>query len=206
MSLPYALLGLINYQPTTGYELKATFNKSVHFFWNATLPQIYRTLNQMEKKGWLTLTLEHQNGKPSRKVYHITKSGRKEFKRWLAEPPEMPELRNAMLIKIFFGSQMKLSQFAAHLRAWREYHANLLQRYEKEVPSVIKRYAHATGAFKDALYWTLTLNYGRKVDRTVLEWCDEALKQTEDQGTKESSRKKPASPLHTLRKTLIRRD
>ena len=54
MSLPHALLGLINYQPTTGYELKATFNRSIHFFWNATLPQIYRTLNQMEKKGWLT--------------------------------------------------------------------------------------------------------------------------------------------------------
>jgi DNA-binding PadR family transcriptional regulator len=206
MSLPYALLGLINYQPTTGYELKATFNKSIHFFWNATLPQIYRTLNQMEKKGWLTVTVEHQNGKPSRKVYHITKSGREEFKRWLAEPPEVPETRNAMLIKIFFGSHMNPSQFAAHLRAWREYHAHLLQRYEKEVPSVIKQYAHATGAFKDAPYWTLTLNYGRKVDRMVLEWCDEALKQIEDKGKRESSRKKLESPPKKLKKKLVRGD
>lgn len=46
MSLPHALLGLLNYRPATGYELKGTFTKSIHFFWNATLPQIYRTLKQ----------------------------------------------------------------------------------------------------------------------------------------------------------------
>jgi len=200
MSLSHALLGLINYRPATGYELKATFNKSIHFFWNATLPQIYRTLNQMEKEGWLTLTVEHQNGKPSRKVYHITKSGREEFKRWLAEPPEVPELRNAMLIKIFFGSHMKPSQFAAHLLAWREYHENLLRRYEKEVPSVIRQYANATGAYEDAPYWTLTLDYGRKVDRMVLEWCDEALKQIEGR------RKKSSSPPEKWRKKGVRGD
>jgi DNA-binding PadR family transcriptional regulator len=193
MSLPHALLGLINYQPKTGYELKATFDKSIHFFWNATLPQIYRTLTQMEKKGWLTLTVEHQNGKPSRKVYHCTKAGQDEFKRWLAEPPEMPETRNAMLIKIFFGQHMKPFQFAAHLRAWREVHANLLQRYEQEVPLVIKQYAQATGAMKDAPYWNLTLDYGRKVDRMVIEWCDEALKQVEEKSQKEPHQKKSES-------------
>jgi len=193
MSLSHALLGLINYRPTTGYELKATFDKSIHFFWNATLPQIYRTLTQMEKRGWLTLTVKHQNGKPSRKVYHITKAGQEEFKRWLTEPPEMPETRNPMLIKIFFGNHMKPSQFAAHLRAWREDHANLLQRYEKEVPSVIKQYAHATGAFKDTLYWSLTLGYGRKVDRMVLDWCDETLKQIKDKSGKDSRQKKSLS-------------
>jgi DNA-binding PadR family transcriptional regulator len=202
MSLSHALLGLINYQHATGYELKATFNKSIHFFWNATLPQIYRTLNQMEKRGWLTLKVEHQNGKPSRKVYDITKAGREEFERWLTEPPEMPEPRNAMLIKIFFGNHMKPSQFAAHLKAWREYHANLLQRYEEEVPSVIKRYANATGAFGDAPYWTLTLDYGRKVDRVVLEWCNEALRQIEDKSGKDARPKKSVSPRKKMRQKL----
>ena len=202
MSLSHALLGLINYRPTTGYELKNTFNKSIHFFWNATLPQIYRTLNQMEKQGWLTPTVEHQDGKPSRKVYHITKAGRDEFERWLNEPLEVPELRNAMLIKIFFGNQMNPSQFATHLRAWREYHAHLLQQYEKEIPAVIKRYAHATGALQDAFYWTLTLDYGRRLDRMVLQWCDEALKQIEDTpGTKRARRNRHPFP-RKLRKTV----
>src|SRR3974377_1257947 len=101
MSLPHALLGLINYKPATGYELKATFKESIHFFWNATLPQIYRTLNEMEAKGWLTYTVEHQDGKPSRKVYQVTKSGRGEFLRWLGEPAEETAHRHALMIKVF---------------------------------------------------------------------------------------------------------
>ena len=60
MSLPHALLGLISYQPSTGYELRTTFTESVQFFWSATLPQIYRTLNQMESQGWLTVRLNHR--------------------------------------------------------------------------------------------------------------------------------------------------
>ena len=202
MSLPHALLGLINYQPTTGYELKATFNKSIHFFWNATLPQIYRTLNQMEKKGWLTLTVEHQDGKPSRKIYHITKSGQREFKRWLAEPPKIPQLRNDMLIKVFFGNQMDPVQFAAHLSKWRDYHAHLLKRYGNEIPSVIDQYARTTGAIEDAHYWTLTLNYGRKLDGGVLEWCNEALRQIETKRKKGSSQKKSILSSKKLEKEL----
>ena len=206
MSLPHALLGLIHYGPATGYELKATFDNSIHFFWNATLPQIYRTLSQMEEKGWLTLKVEHQNGKPSRKVYDVTKAGREEFKRWLSEPPEMPELRNAMLIKIFFGNHMQPSQFAAHLKAWREHHENLLKRYEEEVPSVIQKCVLDTGAVDDAPYWALTLDYGKRMDRMVLEWCDEVLKRIKDKGRKDSGQKKSASLPSQLRKKLVRRD
>ena len=202
MSLPHALLGLLNYQPTTGYELKATFTKSIHFFWNATLPQIYRTLTQMEKKGWLTMTLEPQAGKPSRNVYHITKAGQGELRRWLAEPLGIPELRNAMLIKVFFGNQIEPSQFTAHLREWRQYHALLLERYEKEIPSVIKQYANATLAFKDAPYWAFTLDYGKRIDRMVLEWCDEVLRQIEDKGKKGSHQKKSTFPSKKLRGKL----
>ena len=202
MSLAHALLGLLNYQPTTGYELKATFTRSIHFFWNATLPQIYRTLNQMEKKGWLTMTVEPQAGKPSRNVYHITKAGRGELKRWLAEPLGIPELRNAMLIKVFFGNQMEPSQFAGHLWKWRQYQAHLLERYEKEIPSVIKQYANVTHAFKDAPYWALTLDYGKRIDRMVLEWCDEVLRQIGEKGKEELHRNKSASPARTLGKKM----
>jgi len=198
MSLPHALLGLINYQPTTGYDLKATFTKSIHFFWNATLPQIYRTLTQMEKKGWLKLTVEHQNGKPSRKVYTITKAGREELRRWLAEPLGMRELRNAMLIKVFFGNQMEPSRLAAHLREWRQYHADLLERYEKEIPSVIQAYANETGAFKDVPYWAFTLDYGKRVDRLVFDWCDKVLRKIGDKGNKGSHQKKAVSSSKRL--------
>jgi PadR family transcriptional regulator, regulatory protein AphA len=176
MSLPHALLGLINYRPATGYGLKAAFKESIGHFWDATLPQIYRTLNQMETGGWLTATFQHQDGKPSRKVYQITDAGRREFLRWLAEPAEVPQPRHPLLIKVFFGNQMDPERLAEHLRQCRENHARLLGKYEKEVAPRIGEYADLTGAREDASCWKLTLDYGMRNARMTVDWCDQALK------------------------------
>jgi PadR family transcriptional regulator AphA len=197
MSLPHALLGLLNYRPATGYELKRTFTQSIHFFWNATLPQIYRTLKQMEKQDWLTVSIEHQDGKPSRKVCQITNHGRAELQRWLMEPSEIPEPRNAMLIKIFFGCRMDSNQLVTHLREWRQYHANLLKKYEEETVPLVDHYATQTGASKDVPYWTLTLEFGRRQAQMVVDWCDAALGQMRDAGGEKSNQKKGA---HRLKK------
>jgi PadR family transcriptional regulator, regulatory protein AphA len=201
MSLPHALLGLLNYRPATGYELKKTFTQSIHFFWNATLPQIYRTLKQMEKQDWLTVSIEHQDGKPSRKVYQVTDQGRAEFQRWLMETPEIPETRNAMLIKIFFGKRMDSNQFANQLRQWREYHSNLLRRYEEEIVPLVNHYATKTGASKDVPYWTLTLEFGRRQAKMVVDWCDAALGQMMDvEGEKSRQQKGGSCPKKGRRK------
>jgi len=200
MSLPHALLGLLNYRPATGYELKATFTNSIHFFWDATLPQIYRTLKQMEGNRWLNVTVEHQDGKPSRKVYQVTEAGRKELRRWLGEPLETPEPRNAMLIKVFFGNQMDSAQFTAHLKELQKVYANLLERYDQEIPPVIERYAEATGAYRDARYWNLTLDFGRRNAKMVRDWCQAALSSLE-QPDAEKGRK----PLQKKKRSLLQK-
>ena len=185
MSLSHALLGLLSYRPSTGYELKTAFNRSIHFFWNATLPQIYRTLKQMEGKGYLTLTVEHQDGKPSRKIYHVTEAGQEELRQWLKEFPLIPEPRDPMLIKIFFGNRMEPQQFRSHVKRWREFHAGQLSKFDKEVMPIIDQYAKLTGATKDARYWGFTLDYGRRHAKMVMDWCDEILAATEEPERKE---------------------
>jgi PadR family transcriptional regulator, regulatory protein AphA len=179
MSLAHALLGLIRYQPATGYDLKNTFIHSIHFFWNAALPHIYRTLKQMEGQGWIASTMEHQEGKPSRKIYRVTRAGEKEFSRWLAEPAEMPEPRLPLLVKVFFGRQMPPGRFREHLQQWRAFHLDLLQKYDLEVPPVIREYSTRAGSPEDPYYWGLTLDFGRRHALMVIEWCDQALKNME---------------------------
>ncbi len=176
MSLPHALLGLINYQPSTGYDLKNKFQKSIHFFWNATLPHIYRSLNQMEKQGWITSKVEQQSGKPNRKVYRITNDGKKELLNWLNKPPVEPEFRHSMLVKVFFGKQLPKERFAGYLRNWREYNVNLLKQYETEVMPVIKRQSEKSRYAEDADYWGMSLDYGIRHSHMVIDWCDQALK------------------------------
>jgi PadR family transcriptional regulator, regulatory protein AphA len=179
MSLPHALLGLINYQPSTGYDLKNKFQKSIHFFWNAALPHIYRSLNQMEKQGWIASKVEQQSGKPNRKVYRITADGKKELLHWLNEPPVEPEFRHSMLVKVFFGKQLPPERFADYLKNWREYNINLLKQYETEIMPIIKKQADKTGYARDAYYWGLSLDYGMRHSRMVIDWCDQALKNIE---------------------------
>lgn len=190
MSLPHALLGLINYQPSTGYDLKNKFQKSIHFFWNAALPHIYRSLKQMEKEGWIASTIEQQSGKPNRKVYRITDEGKKELLHWLAEPPEELEMRHTMLVKVFFGSQLPPERLAQHLRNWREYNVNLLKQYETVVIPVIQRQSEQASYTEDANYWDLSLDYGIRHARMVIDWCDQALKSMEAEKNKKRKEKK----------------
>lgn len=175
MSLPHALLGLLHYRPATGYELKTAFNDSIHFFWDATLPQIYRTLNQMEENGWLIAKVEHQKKKPTKKIYRVTAAGIGELRRWLAEPVASAEPRLPTLIKVFFGSQMTRERLVDHLRQWRDQHAAMLEKFDKEVEPVIAQYGKLIGSPEEARNWGLTLDFGRRYARMVVDWCDAAL-------------------------------
>jgi PadR family transcriptional regulator AphA len=175
MSLPHAILGLLKYRRATGYELKNKFNQSIYFFWNATLPQIYRTLKEMLNKGWLTTTIEHQESKPNRKIYNLTDTGLEEFQRWLAESPEFPEHRNPMLIKIFFGKNIDPRQLRDHIQKYREHYASLLEQYNKESTAIIGQYASAANLANDVPYWNLARDYGLRHAKMVIEWCDAAL-------------------------------
>jgi len=191
MSLPHALLGLINYRPSTGYELRATFSESVQFFWNATLPQIYRTLNQMESQGWLTVKVEPQEGKPSRKVYSITDEGRRELTRWLFSKPDVMPERNPLLIKVFFGRMVHPEALTKIIEGYQRYHSRLLEQYESETGNVIQHYAETCNSPEDSVFWKLTLDFGQRFSKMVVEWCDYVL---------ETINKTPDSPGDTRQK------
>jgi PadR family transcriptional regulator AphA len=175
MSLPHALLGLINYKPTTGYNLKMAFNSSISMFWNASLPQIYRTLHQMEKNGWVSSSIERQQDKPNRKVYTLTVKGKKELRDWLSKSVEIPHPKEEFLVKIFFGNQMNRKDLVRQIKERRERAVQFLEKSGKEVKPVAEHYASITGAKDDVRFWLLTLDFGRRRAKMIVEWCDSAL-------------------------------
>ncbi len=86
MSLKHGMLGLLINGPRSGYDLDRVFKDSLAFFWPAKTSQIYRELDAMERKGWLTSERVIQSEKPNKRVYSITEEGRREFRDWLSEP------------------------------------------------------------------------------------------------------------------------
>lgn len=175
MSLPHALLGLLNYKPATGYDLKAAFESSINLFWNASLSQIYRTLGQMQKDGWLSFIVEHQEGKPSRKIYQLTDKGKVELHKWLTTPPEFPQTKNTLLVKLFFGNQTDKKDMIANLRQWRQHYTEFLEMMEKNICPQATQYADELDSRDDAQFWMLAADYGMRNARMVVEWCDASL-------------------------------
>lgn len=188
MPLSHGLLGLINLRPSNGYELKDVFKKSVNFFWNATLPQIYRTLAQMEAAGWVTSSMDHRDGKPSRRIYTITNAGKKELRNWLALPPDAPSSRVSMMIKVFLAAEMDIDSFIRQIAQWRDHHVAALKRYRKDVAPMIEEKSHIAALAGSVPYWRLTLDYGIRIAETAIAWCDDTLKWAERQKKKKGRR------------------
>jgi len=122
MSLEHAILGFLNYEPMTGYDIKKIIDLSVSHFWPAVQSQIYRSLGKMETDGWLAVETISQDPKPPRKVYRLTESGRSELFRWLNQPQPLYETRLAWLIQVFFGGELTDDQVIKLLEHQRNLH------------------------------------------------------------------------------------
>jgi DNA-binding PadR family transcriptional regulator len=180
MSLKHALLGFISYAPMTGYELKQHFDRSIYYFWNANLSQIYPALNRMKEDGLLTMEVEYQEDRPNRKVYHMTDVGREELLNWLREPDDLPPIRVAFLVKVFFGGMLEKDEMLNQLRSQLELHQKQLDTYREKVRRVLRQNAEVTGLEREAIYWNLTLEMGIEYEEGWIEWCREAIKKIEE--------------------------
>ncbi|MBW4674465.1 MAG: PadR family transcriptional regulator [Desmonostoc geniculatum HA4340-LM1] len=107
MSLAHVILGLLQEQAMTGYDLKTScFDQCIGHLWPADQAQIYRTLEKLVEQGYITCTIEIQHDRPNRKVYTITESGKAELVLWLGTHQPLPILREPMLIQLHFGDQL----------------------------------------------------------------------------------------------------
>jgi len=182
MSLPYGLLGLLQYQDSTGYDLAKLFEQSLNNFWHAQSSQIYRELNRMEEKGWVASRNVLQDKRPNKRVYAITVEGREHLRSWLQESAltfENPH--DSFLMRLFFGAEVPETTLRL-LKAYREMWISCLEEGRADLSqSNINHYAsQIKGGQKESLYWQLTLDYSIAQIKTRIEWaaaCIEKLEQ-----------------------------
>ncbi|MBD1929414.1 PadR family transcriptional regulator [Trichocoleus sp. FACHB-90] len=107
MSLAHAILGLLQQEERTGYDLKTgCFDGCIAHLWPADQAQIYRTLDKLVEQGWITCTVEIQSDRPNRKVYSLTEAGLAELIRWLQCPQPLATVREPLLIQMYFAAQL----------------------------------------------------------------------------------------------------
>jgi PadR family transcriptional regulator AphA len=174
--LKYALLGFLNYQPRTGYDLKQVMDQSIQPFWQAKQSQIYRTLKALEADGLVTSHVEEQESRPDRRVYAITDAGRDALAAWLREPvTELSLHKDPLLLKVFFAAGMDKAALLSLLRVQREMRRQQAATYADETRAVIAEYASAPGLADDARLWEATLRFGEQFEAMYIRWLDETI-------------------------------
>ena len=128
MSVPLTLLGLLEREPSHGYDLKRDYD--AYFGRGKQLPfgQVYATLGRLARDGKVVAGGAEPGEGPDRKRYAITETGRDEVDAWLAEPAEPePHLQTVLFAKVTLAlmlgkpAQAYLdTQRSAHIRRMQE--------------------------------------------------------------------------------------
>jgi DNA-binding PadR family transcriptional regulator len=128
MSVPLTLLGLLEREPSHGYDLKRDYD--TYFGRGKPLPfgQVYSTLGRLARDGKVIVGEAEPGEGPDRKRYIITEEGKTEFEDWLKAPinPE-PHLQTVLFAKVVLALMLGRSaeryldtQRGAHLQRMRE--------------------------------------------------------------------------------------
>lgn len=172
MSLAYVILGLLQQQERTGYDLKTEcFDDCIAHLWPADQAQIYRTLDKLESQAWITCTVEIQHDRPNRKVYQITEAGEAALTQWLQTHHPLPVLREPLLVQLYLAAQLP-DEAIAHLlkQELAARQAKLAQCEAIEASSL----SHATTSREQQLH-RLVLDLVKQREQTYLNWLEKAI-------------------------------
>jgi DNA-binding PadR family transcriptional regulator len=128
MTVPLTLLGLLEREPSYGYDLKRDYD--AYFGRGKQLPfgQVYATLGRLARDGQVLAGEAEPGDGPDRKRYAITETGKTAVDTWLADPvtPE-PHLQTVLFAKVTLALMLGKPaeayldrQRSAHLQRMRE--------------------------------------------------------------------------------------
>jgi DNA-binding PadR family transcriptional regulator len=101
VSVPHAVLGLLEQAPRHGYDLKRLVDRYFAPDRPVAFAQIYSTLGRLETHGRVRVDAVERAEGPDRRRYAITDKGTAELDRWISAPldPE-PHLQAALFTKV----------------------------------------------------------------------------------------------------------
>ncbi len=167
----YAILGMLSLRPMSGYDIRKAVNESIRHFWSESYGQLYPALKRLEAQKLVEHARGVQKGRAGRKVYALTRTGRRELQKWITRQPQMQPFRNELLLKLFFGRLVPREACQEHLRHFRQRQEDFLQIY-RQVEGWLQTEHDGS---PDLRYWLITLGYGVHQARALRDWCDETM-------------------------------
>lgn len=167
----FAILGMLAIlKKSSGYDLKKHMESSTQYFWKETFSSIYPVLEDLEKQKLITkLDIPVRNDR-KRNLYTLTPAGKKVLKDWLVQPAEAIQLRNELLLKLFFGDLVTVEVNIEHLETYKKELENKLSSF-KEIENELNNINSL-----ESLYSLITLDHGIRLTESSIEWCNGTLK------------------------------
>jgi PadR family transcriptional regulator AphA len=130
----YVILGMLALAARSGYDIKQLADISTRHFWATSYGQIYPELRGLTAKG-LIKAEDASKGTRQRTIYHLTPSGRKALRAWVGDPvTKNLEIRDEMLLKLFFADAMTPKETARHLQAMSRRHEQIAAGLREHEP------------------------------------------------------------------------
>lgn len=169
----YAILGILNLSPCTGYDIKKYSDKVLSGFWNENFGHIYPTLKRMREEGMIEVVFKEKNEKKVQ--YGITEKGKQEFETWLLEETMQQPVRSEFMLKLLFSSSQPRENVLQMLEHYKELHEKNREKYlemQRNLEQGIQEISKERVCFFKAV-----LRRGLLSNEAVIQWCDETIEE-----------------------------
>ena len=169
----FALLGLLLPGATYGYELHKQLSDQtgIGLIWQVKLSNVYAVLEQLEEKGWLTVTLLPGDSRPGRKMYQITNTGKAAYEEWLDSPVTHPrEFRQDFMVKLYFHQHQNPAGVPTFLRSQLTHSRVWLKDLRK--PNAV--------SVSDSGFFQSVMRFRKSQIKSMVDWLEKELVNTEN--------------------------
>jgi DNA-binding PadR family transcriptional regulator len=171
VSFRHFVLGLLNQQPMSGYDIKRLLKGLGWLVDGPSFGNIYPTLHALLKDGLVTVEVVPHQNKPPRKIYSVTETGRQILQEWANRPvTPSPSLR-AFVMRLILAGSFSQARLVAHLQQRR----NQVTAHQ----ATLEQTAEALD--EEADLQRLALDYGLALAITELAWLDSTLNRLSQQ-------------------------
>ena len=173
-NLKYAILGLVNREPMTGYDIKKAFDSRGHTnFWHAEHSQIYPEMKKLVAEGLVEYETVIRGEKLETKLYRITPAGKKDFHDWLRDDVEIERTyKDVFRLRTFFNDNMTKEEYLKLLRSQLMQHKqkrDMLKFYiETDFPVLPRFKTKQMGDY-------LVLDGAVRRETTYVEWLEHCI-------------------------------
>jgi DNA-binding PadR family transcriptional regulator len=168
--LGYALLGLLQQQPSSGYALRKIFSSTAMTTFSDSPGAIYPALRRLEKQGLIRGSIEASSGLRRRQMFRLTSGGLAALKQWINRPVLRTDvIRGLDEVMLRFAFSQQAVGASGSIR--------LLKFLSVELTSYLPELLEQLAAGKEAMPTSgrLALESGVRSYECLLEWTKYSL-------------------------------